>query len=145
MPGTPDYRESEFSRYAIRIEQKEAPDIAASPKTTRFHRLLREPTRANLGEVVWRVGLPLSALMLALLAIPLSFVNPRAGRSMNLILALLIYVTYSNLVSIAQAMVAQGRVSFAVGLGAVHAVMVLLLLVLFWRRIAVYAWFRMRR
>ena len=100
--------------------------------------------RANLGEFVWRVGLPLSALMLALLAIPLSFVNPRAGRSMNLILALLIYVTYSNLINIAQAMVAQGRVSFYVGLGAVHLVMVLLLLVLFWRRIAVYAWFRMR-
>ena len=89
--------------------------------------------------------LPLSALVLALLAIPLSFVNPRAGRSMHLILALLIYVTYSNLTSIAQAMVAQGKVTFAVGLVAVHAVMVLLLLVLFWRRIAVYAWFRMRR
>ena len=38
----------------------------------------------------------------------------------------------------------RGRVSFYVGLGAVHLVMVLLLLVLFWRRIAVYAWFRMR-
>jgi lipopolysaccharide export system permease protein len=145
VAGTPDYRESEFSRYAIRIEQKEAPGIAASPKTTRLHRLLREPTLANLGEVVWRIGLPLSALVLALLAIPLSFVNPRAGRSMHLILALLIYVTYSNLTSIAQAMVAQGKVTFAVGLVAVHAVMVLLLLVLFWRRIAVYAWFRMRR
>lgn len=144
VAGTPDYRESEFSRYAIRIEQKEAAGVAASPKTARFNRLLREPTRANLGEFVWRVGLPLSALMLALLAIPLSFVNPRAGRSMNLILALLIYVTYSNLINIAQAMVAQGRVSFHVGLGAVHVVMVLLLLLLFWRRIAVYAWFRMR-
>ena len=145
IAGTPDYRESEFSRYGIRIEQKEAPGIATSPKTTRFHRLLREPSQVNLGEVVWRVGLPLSALTLALLAIPLSFVNPRAGRSMNLILALFTYVTYSNLISIAQAMVAQGKVSFAAGLGVVHAAMVVLLLVLFWRRIAVYAWFRMRR
>lgn len=144
VAGTPDYRESEFSRYAIRIEQKGAPDIAASPKTTRFHELLRKPTRANLGEVVWRVGLPLSALVLALLAIPLSFVNPRAGRSMNLILALLIYATYSNLISIAQAMVAQGKVSFHAGLAAVHVVMAAVLLLLFWRRIAVYAWFRMR-
>lgn len=144
VAGTPDYRESEFSRYAIRIEQKEAPDVAASPKTTRFHQLLRKPTRANLGEVVWRVGLPLSALVLALLAIPLSFVNPRAGRSMNLILALLIYATYSNLISIAQAMVAQGKVSFHTGLAAVHVVMAAVLLLLFWRRIAVYAWFRMR-
>jgi hypothetical protein len=42
-------------------------------------------------------------------------------------------------------MVAQSRVSFATGIGAVHAVMAVLLLVLFWRRIAVYAWFRMGR
>lgn len=145
VAGTPDYRASEFGRYAIRIEQKEAPGVADSPKTARLHQLLRKPTRTNLGEVVWRVGLPLSGLVLALLAIPLSFVNPRAGRSMNLILALLIYATYSNLISIAQAMVAQGRVSFEVGLAAVHLAMAVLLVLLFWRRIAVYAWFRMRR
>ena len=47
--------------------------------------------------------------------------NPRAGRSMNLVLALLIYMTYSNLLSIVQAQVAQSRMHFASAL-AVHAV-----------------------
>ncbi|HMV52258.1 MAG TPA: LPS export ABC transporter permease LptF [Rhodocyclaceae bacterium] len=145
VAGTPDYRESEFEAYSIRIEQKEAPEVGASARTMRFHKLFREPTLANLGEIVWRIGLPVSALVLALLAIPLSFVNPRAGRSLNLILALLIYVTYSNLTKMVQALVAQGKVSFIVGLGAVHLVMVVVLLALFWRRIAVYSWFRMRR
>ena len=41
--------------------------------------------------------MPLSALILALLAIPMSFVNPRAGRSVNLLFALLTYMVYSNL------------------------------------------------
>jgi lipopolysaccharide export system permease protein len=30
--------------------------------------------------LLWRLGMPLSALILALLAIPLSHVNPRGGR-----------------------------------------------------------------
>lgn len=145
VAGTPDYRESEFERYAIRIEQKAAPEVGSSPRTMSFHRLFREPTLSQLGEIVWRIGLPVSALVLALLAIPLSFVNPRAGRSLNLILALLIYTTYSNLTKLAQALVAQGKLSFVVGLGAVHLLMVVLLLALFWRRIAVYSWFRMGR
>ena len=80
--------------------------------------LVQDPTPRNLAELSWRVGLPVSALVLSLLAIPLSFVNPRAGRSMNLVLALLVYMTYSNLLSITQASIAQSRVSFTVGLWA---------------------------
>ena len=56
-----------------------------------------------MGELLWRIGMPLAALNLALLAIPLSFVNPRAGRTNNLILALLAYMLYSNLLSVSQA------------------------------------------
>jgi lipopolysaccharide export system permease protein len=69
-----------------------------------------------------------------LLAIPMSFVNPRAGRSINLLFALLTYVTYSNLISVSQARVALGRLDFNVGLWLVHAGMVALLLVMFAQR-----------
>ena len=99
--------------------------------------LLRDGTNANLAEFLWRIGLPLSALTLALLAIPLSFVNPRASRSINLVFALLTYMVYSNLVSIAQAWVAQGKVSFQMGWWVVHAGMALLLAVMLWRRMQV--------
>ena len=54
----------------------------------------------------------MSALVLVLLAIPMSFVNPRAGRSANLLFALLTYIVYSNLLSVSQARVAQGRHRF---------------------------------
>ena len=83
----------------------------------------------NLGELLWRVGIPISALVLVLLAIPMSFVNPRAGRSVNLLFALLTYIVYSNLLSVSQARVAQGRMDFGVGWWLVHAGMVALLVV----------------
>jgi lipopolysaccharide export system permease protein len=96
--------------------------------------LLQAPTGAARGELLWRIGVPLSALILALLAIPLSFVNPRAGRSINLIFALLTYMVYLNLLTVSQARVTQGKLDFLVGWWPVHAAMLVILAVLFTQR-----------
>ena len=133
-PGSAKYRTMEFGRYATRIETKESARPEASAKNLPTIDLVREPSAGNLGELVWRMGVPISALILALLAIPMSFVNPRAGRSVNLLLALLTYVVYSNLLSVSQARVAQGKLDFSVGWWLVHAVMVAMLLLLFAKR-----------
>ena len=89
--------------------------------------------------------MPLAALVLALLAIPLSFVNPRAGRANNLVFAILAYMIYSNLLSISQAWVAQGRLAFALGVWLVHAVVLVLLALLFLRRQTLFSWRRLWR
>ena len=130
-PGAADFRLMEFERYGTRVQTREGDEPEATNKSMATLALIEAPTRQNLGELVWRIGIPVSALVLALLAIPLSFVNPRAGRSVNLLFALLAYMTYSNLISVSQARVAQGKMAFGAGLGLVHAVMVVLLIVLF--------------
>lgn len=144
-PGTADYRIFEFERYAMRIDVPEAVTRAPTTKTSSTLQLLSEPTPPNMAELSWRIGLPLSALILSLLAIPLSFVNPRAGRSMNLVLALLIYMVYGNLLSIVQASIAQSRIEFWAGLWGVHAAMLILLLAFFYRRLIVFSLFRFVR
>ena len=144
-PGSADFRISTFERYAIRIEAFEAKRQEPTAKATDTLDLLRAPTRAAMGELTWRIGLPVSALILSLLAIPLAFVNPRGGRSLNLILALLVYVVYSNLMSMLQAWVTQGRIHVATGLVGVHLVMLLALAALFYRRLAVYPFWRWLR
>lgn len=141
-PGTTDYKISEFERYAMRIESREARAAAPSAKSLPTLALLRDPNPLNQGELAWRIGLPLSALILAMLAIPLSFVNPRAGRSLNLVMAILVYMIYNNVISIAQAWIAQQRVSLPAGVLGVHAVMVALLLLLFVRRLTLFSVFR---
>jgi lipopolysaccharide export system permease protein len=145
-PGSTEYKVYEFGRYAMRIETADTQEPRTpTTKSVSTLELLRDATPANLAELSWRLGLPASALILALLAIPLSFVNPRAGRSMNLILALLIFMTYSNLLSITQASIAQSRIPPATGLLGVHAVMLLILLALFYRRLMVFSLFRILR
>jgi lipopolysaccharide export system permease protein len=142
--GTAEYRMMEFDRYSVRIETKEARGLEESPRTRPVWELVRDPQPLHLAELLWRLGLPLAALNLAVLAIPLAFVNPRAGRTNNLIFALLTYMIYSNLLSISQAWVAQGKLSFGVGVWAVHVGMFLLLVILFYRRQNPLAWGRLK-
>lgn len=132
--GTPEYRVMQFDRYAIRIETRETRSLEASPRIKPFFDLLKESQPTYKAELLWRLGLPLAALNLVLLAIPLSFVNARAGRTNNLFFALLAYMLYSNLLSISQAWVAQGKLPFEIGLWAIHGVMLVLLLVFFYYR-----------
>src|SRR5688500_18081501 len=133
-PGDNEYRVMEFERYAARIETKEGAEPQLTHKNLTTWALIEDPSDANLGELLWRVGIPISATVLALLAIPMSFVNPRAGRSLNLLFALFTYIVYSNLLSVSQARVAQGRMDFGVGWWLVHAGMIALLLFMFARR-----------
>ena len=136
-PGEAGYRVTEFERYAARIETNESAKPAPTQKTLPTWGLIASPSDPNLGELMWRMGMPISALLLALLAIPISFVNPRAGRSANLLFALLTYVVYSNFLSVTQARVAQGRLDFGIGWWLVHACMAALLIVLFAQRMGV--------
>ena len=144
-PGTPEFRILEFARYAIRVEAKEARGIELTPKNMPLWDLIRENQPAHRAELLWRVGIPLSAIVLALLAIPLSFVNPRGGRSANMLLSILAYMIYNNLLSVSQAWVAQGQISFTLGVLSVHVLMLTFIPLFFFRRIAVFSFARMRR
>jgi len=78
--------------------------------------------------------LPLSALALGLLAIPLAFVNPRGGNSLNQLFALLIYLTYSNVVSVTQSMVTKETLDFWIALVLPHGFVLLLFYLLILKR-----------
>lgn len=125
---------TDFKSYGLAIQTS----LSSTPNLQLKHRDIREVildgSPSAMGEVLWRVSLPLSALTLGLLAIPLAFVNPRGGRSLNQIFALLIYLTYSNIISMTQSMVVKETLSFGVALVLPH----LLVLVLF-------AWLMHRR
>jgi lipopolysaccharide export system permease protein len=140
-PGEAQYRTLEFERYAIRLDTKpDAPlaELSARAKPTR--QLINEVTPWHRGELLWRIGLPLVALMLALLAIPLGYVNPRVGRSANLIIAVLVFMLYHNGMSIVQSWVQQERLAFGVGVWLTHALVAVFIVLLFIRRVHLQRW-----
>lgn len=145
-PGSPAFKVMEFQRYRVRADDSAAKPADRLPNRIPLDELMADDSAQARGELVWRIGLPVSALVLALLAIPLSHVNPRAGRSANMLIAVLVYAIYSNLISVSQAWVAQGKMSFWLGVWVVHALMLLPVLLLFYKRTAVLPfWSRSRR
>lgn len=133
-PGQADYRIERSARYSVRIEQSETKAFFPSQKSLSTEQLIEQPTPLNLSELTWRVGLPVSALILSFLALPLSAVNPRTGRFVNVLVAVFVYMIYSNLISIFQAWVAKGGIHPMIGMWTVHVAMVLLLVLLLYRR-----------
>lgn len=130
-----DMRITQFDRYSLLVSAKAViptGDGAARWQTTL--QLLNNPTPDYMGELLWRIALPVMNVLLMLLAIPLGFVNPRVGRSVNLLIALLLYVTYSNMVSYVQTTVSQGKSSFSLTWWPMHfAVGAIIFAMFLWR------------
>lgn len=133
-PGEADFRLGEFDAYAVRIQPQALAEAALSPRMLTMAQLWARPTPVNMGEWVWRVGYPISALLLVLLAIPMSYVNPRAGRSLNVVFAILIYVAYNNFVGLSEGWVTRSLLNAGEALLAVHGGMLLVLAAFYWQR-----------
>jgi lipopolysaccharide export system permease protein len=141
LPGAPGFRVVEFARYSVPLDQPV--QTAVSPSTARTLPtvdLLMEPTPVHRGELLWRLDLPVEALMLALLAVPLAYVNPRVGRSANLIVAVLLFVLYLDAIQISQAWVQQQRLGFFAAASVTHALALTLAVALFVRRVYLQRW-----
>jgi lipopolysaccharide export system permease protein len=141
-PGKPDYKVMEFEHYGVRIESH-SPDFSNddSAKIRDTLDLVMDPSPRAKGELVWRIGLALSVVALAILAIPLSFLNARAGRSANLIIALLVYFVYNNLMNVVQSWTSRGRVAFGISWWVVHVIVIALgIAMLAWRNKVPQSW-----
>lgn len=144
-PGQLDFRIAEFERYAMRIQTREARRDDTPTKAMATPELARSTANDQRAELAWRISFPVTGIMLALLAIPLSFVNPRAGRSINLVMALLVFFIYSNMLSVVRAWGAQGKADPLLAAAGVHLAMLVLLGMMLWRRISVRSLWPWRR
>lgn len=139
IPGQLDYKIVEFERYAMRIGVVEDKKQHVHYRAATTLHLIENPNSWNVAELNMRLGAPISALILVLFAIPFSFVNPRAGRSLNIFAALLIYMLYSNFINIVNTWVSQGSAPEGAGLLGIHTVMFVMVILLFYYRLSVFS------
>lgn len=117
----PPIRISSFETYGARISDSSPRSLdAGSHKFISTWRLFQTPSRANQGEIAWRLGLVLSTLNMVLLAVAMTQVNPRSGRGNNLMLAIFIFLVYNNLLTLGQNWVQSGVVSLGSLMLALH-------------------------
>jgi lipopolysaccharide export system permease protein len=126
---------SRFEIYHVLVgERALARANEVAPKTRRSIELIRQPNPRNLGELTWRLGLVLGCANMLLLAIGLSAANPRRASNWNMLLALLAFVVYYNVINLTQAWVAGSRVGMGTALVGAHGGALLLSLALLWWR-----------
>lgn len=135
------------ARYQLLSFEEQNIPLAAASGTDRGAGLDGEPTSALLGattlperaELQWRLGLPIMAFVLALLAIPLGRLRPRQGRYSRVWQAVLMFAMYANLALIARSWLTRGVIKAGLGLWWVHllfiGVGVLLVYGRDWRRV----------
>ena len=105
-----------------------------APRSRSTGDLVREPTAANLGELVWRLGLVLAGANVVLLGVGMSASNPRHASNWNLLFALLGFFAYYNFINLSQSWVASGKTSVAAALLITHGGALALGIVLLWWR-----------
>lgn len=130
IPGKAEYSITQFLQYGIRIDL-ETP-IANKQEDALSSIDLWNASQANkpryFSELQWRLSAPISILLLALLAIPLSRVNPRQGKYLHLLPAIVIYIMYLNLLLVGRNWIENGDISYRWGLWWIHGLLMLTLL-----------------
>jgi len=128
--GADSFQRTTFGRHGVRLERpaQSTKSLEISAKT--ITQLLASDDLQSKAELQWRFSIPLAALLLALLAIPLSYATPRQGRYSKIAIAILIYVPYANLLVLGRKWIAAGTVPPWMGLLWVHAIVVILIIVL---------------
>jgi len=136
-PGAADYRVVEFEKLGRRIEPNEVRALPTSTKAIPSAALLASNDRVERAELFWRISVPIFEIVLTILAVPLAYVNPRVGRSFNLVAAAFMYMLYSNCLNIVQSLIAQGRLELWAGLLLPHVIALLVVFVLFRHQLSV--------
>jgi lipopolysaccharide export system permease protein len=126
VPGTAEFRVMEFAEHGIPYRLPAPERLENNPEAMSTLALLRPDTLEEAAELHWRIGVPLSTVILAILAVPLSRSQPRQGRYGRLAVGLLVFIIYFNLLSAGKAWIEKGSMPVAAGLWWAHALMLML-------------------
>ena len=125
LPGQLDFVITRFERHAVRLEpisRSGYRKLEAKPSLD----LIREGGEKNIAELQWRLSLPISAVVLCMLAVPMSRTTSRQGRYARLLAAFVLYFLYNNGMGIAQKLIERGDLTPLIGVWPVHLVFALL-------------------
>jgi lipopolysaccharide export system permease protein len=133
-PGDPQFSVVQFEEHGIQIDVADPDYASQDPSLMPTHSLIGSDDAKRIGELHRRLGIPVSLIIFALLALPLSRSSPREGRYARLTAAVMLYFIYSNLLAIAKLWIDKGELSPDLGLWPVHLAFAALTLALLLRQ-----------
>ena len=130
-PGMADYEEISFERLHLVVGT--APKLVQRDmhrRTVPTAKLWGNTTPELRGELMWRITMPVSVLILSLLALPLSYMDNRSRRSYSLLIAIGVFLLYQNGLALIRDGIGNGKIPLWPGLIVPHLLMLMLAVLL---------------
>jgi lipopolysaccharide export system permease protein len=128
-PNGLDFGVIRFSRNDLRLPQPELRGLADTIEARPSGAMLLSSDPEEIAELQFRVSPAIAVILLGLLAVPLAHTAPREGRGGRIVLGMLTYVVYANVLYLCRVWVAQGALPPMLGMWWVHIVVLVIALV----------------
>ena len=143
IPGGSDYRIIEFEQHGILLEKKKNTgkrQLDVEEKTP--EQLWNSEQLRDQVELQWRISISVIMVVLAILAVPLSYIAPRQGRYGKVAYAFLVFLIYINLMAFSRAQIEAKVIPLAINFWWIHAVFIIMSILLLARRNRILVWAR---
>lgn len=132
-PGEANYRAIKYDTYGALLPKPEISEEVTDREAIPTRDLFGNDNPRYKAELQWRLSLPLLVFIVTLMAVPLSRANPRQGRFLKLLPAILLYMAYLTILIAARGAVDRGKIPFGLGLWWVHLLFLGIgLMLLYW-------------
>jgi len=127
QPGTADFRITHFASYGQYMPPVVlSGDYSNATDAKSTMDLLSANERELRTALQWRIALPIMVFVITLLAVPFSKTNPRQGRYLKMLPAILVFVFYFVFLSTVRGLMEQGKWPILPGFWAVHGAFLVL-------------------
>ncbi len=120
VPGQADFRTMRFERNDLRLPDPALKEHTYKYSSWRVADLLAEDNVESSAELQWRVSMALAVVALSILAVPLARTRPREGFYSNLLIGILLYMVYANLMAVVRNWIDEGQLPPVPGMWWVH-------------------------
>ncbi|EKT4480753.1 LPS export ABC transporter permease LptF [Pseudomonas putida] len=132
-PGQADYRAIKYDTYGVLLPKPEVAEEVTEREAIPTSELIGKEGLRERAELQWRLSLPILVFVVTLLAVPLSRVNPRQGRFLKLLPAILLYMAYLTMLISVRGALEKGKLPIGLGMWWVHGLFLLIGLgLLYW-------------
>jgi len=125
-PGQADYRATQYETHGVLLPKPSVSAEIGEREAVPTRELIGSDEPRYQAELQWRLSIPLLVFIVTLLAVPLARVNPRQGRFLKLLPAILLYMAYLALLIGARGQLDKGKIPMELGLWWVHALFLLI-------------------
>lgn len=121
-----EFRAVAFDNYYIQIQDQKVEHKRRKISAVATEDLLSDDSQDAQAAIQWRLAFPIACIILTLVAVPLSVVNPRQGKFAKMLPALMLFLAYFLLLTAMRSGIEGSAIPYFVGLWPVHVLALIL-------------------